>query len=1059
VLRGRTISGEGGANAVAGPDTRAVRCVAALAGLRDVRVVVVGDESKAGPAEDELTLAARAARQGEVLCHAAPNGPSDATTTLALPLDRAHVVIAKCTGDVPAATRTALDELLTLLRGAPDPSADISEQRRERLLARVGEAVAGAHSVQELLADVARGIRSVTGWAWAEVWIDPNGRGELRCSSVLADDRVHATSLVSATLGRVLEPGAGVVEAAASGARPVSITDLAQLGPRRGPAEEAGLAFGEFLPVVVQDRMLAVLGFLHDDAEGWAAWAPVLADAANTITRSAARHASWLESERVFALSADAMLVATTDGRVLRVNQAFLQILGWREEELLGRSLVDLVHPDDRPRTRREAARLADGAPSPTFENRYATRDGGWRWLSWSSRLVPGEGVFYAVVRDVTERRRLQALAAGQRDVLEIIARGASLNAVLDRVARVLDDHCASARAAILLFGSAARGPELGAAPGVPAALAAQLPVLPISTLPPGLLQLADIDAPALSAAAAAAGVQAFSWHPIVSQYDRPLGAIVLCHPTPRGPSSTEQPILETGARLASIAIERSMEGEALREQAALLDQTNDAIVVVDLDGRVSYCNQAASRLFELERGGGPGSLFASLAGRDPGPHLAVLEVVHRDGTWTGEVTHRRRDGRELSLDARWSVVRDESGQPRAFMASFTDVTLRKGLEAQYLRAQRLESIGTLAGGIAHDLNNILTPILLSIAILRQDVPASTLDTLGTIEEAATRGAGMVRQVLTFARGGGDGQRNPLDPAALVRDVTRIASDSFLRTIEVVTVLPESLPAINGDETQLHQVLLNLAVNARDAMPHGGTLTIGAELVVLDASYAAMRKEARPGPYVVLSVTDTGTGIPPEIRDRVFEPFFTTKAPGDGTGLGLANVASLVRAHEGFVDLHSEVGRGTTFKIYVPAVEGPTAETTLELELPRGAGELVLVVDDEPCVASVTRTTLEANGYRVLVASDGAEATALYAARPREISAVLTDVMMPIMDGVATSRAILCINPEARIIAASGLASPGTIDKLARLGINNFLAKPYTATTLLRELRRVLHPA
>ena len=327
---------------------------------------------------------------------------------------------------------------------------------------------------------------------------------------------------------------------------------------------------------------------------------------------------------------------------------------------------------------------------------------------------------------------------------------------------------------------------------------------------------------------------------------------------------------------------------------------------------------------------------------------------------------------------------------------------------------------------------------------------------LGTIESSARRGADMVGQVLSFARGV-SGRQIEIQARHLVRDIVKIVNETFSKDIRVETSLPHDLWTLVGDPTQLHQVLLNLCINARDAMPRGGTLSLSAENKLLDAHYAGLEANARPGPHVMLQIEDSGTGIPPEILDKIFDPFFTTKEPGKGTGLGLSTSLAIVKSHGGFIRVYSEPGRGTRFRIYLPATDRQSAaEAVAAPELPRGHGELVLVVDDEASVRQITRQTLEAFGYRVLLASDGAEAVAIYAAERERVAVVLTDMMMPVMDGPATIQVLLRMNPKVRIIAASGLNANGRVAKAANAGARHFLPKPYTAEALLTALRNVL---
>ena len=441
-----------------------------------------------------------------------------------------------------------------------------------------------------------------------------------------------------------------------------------------------------------------------------------------------------------------------------------------------------------------------------------------------------------------------------------------------------------------------------------------------------------------------------------------------------------------------------------------------------------------------------------------------VVNGLHRaidsgQEAWTDEYRLLRKDGKYAIVQDRAYILRGTAGKATRVVGGMTDLTERKKLEAQYLRAQRMEGIGTLAGGIAHDLNNVLSPIIMGIDLLKLDAKGDDqrLQMLDTMRASARRGADLVRQVLTFARGL-EGQRIAVDLHHLVDDLEGIITETFPRKIDIVTEIPSNLWLIVGDPTQLHQVLLNLAVNARDAMLEGGTLTFAADNLEIDAQYAGTGQDVRPGPYVVIAVTDTGTGMPPEIRDRIFEPFFTTKEVGKGTGLGLATVHTIVKSHGGFMNVDSELGHGTTFKVFLPADPTHTQETDrdIRIETPRGRDELVLVVDDEASIRSITQQTLEAFGYRVLTADDGAEAVAVFAQHREEIVLVLLDMAMPVMDGPTAIHALLRIQPDVRIIAVSGLASNISVAKAAVAGVKDFLPKPYTAEAVLKLIREVL---
>lgn len=497
---------------------------------------------------------------------------------------------------------------------------------------------------------------------------------------------------------------------------------------------------------------------------------------------------------------------------------------------------------------------------------------------------------------------------------------------------------------------------------------------------------------------------------------------------------------------------------EKMREQGALLDKAQDAIMVRDLDHRILYWNQSAERLYGWAAEEVIGRSAENLLYNDTTAFRAAAQCVLTEGEWTGELQQFTKDGTELTVEGHWTLVHDTRGRPKSILSINTDITEKKKLEQQFLRAQRMESIGTLAGGISHDLNNVLAPILMSIELLKmQETDEVKLNILTTIETSARRGADMVKQVLSFARGL-EGMHVKIGVHHLVGEVEKIAHETFPKNIGLAHDFPAHLWDVEADPTQLHQVLLNLCVNARDAMPEGGTLTLSASNVVLDEQYVAMNIEAKPGPHVVIQVEDTGAGMPPQILERIFEPFFTTKELGKGTGLGLSTTLAIIKSHAGFIRVESEVGKGTSFRIYLPAqVENAVAETVPKRdELPRGNGELILVVDDEAPVRQIIQQTLETFGYRVLLASDGTEAVALYAEQKREIASILTDMMMPVMDGPTTIQVLLRMNPQARIIGASGLNANGMVAKAAGAGVKHFIPKPYTAETLLKTLRQIL---
>jgi PAS domain S-box-containing protein len=519
--------------------------------------------------------------------------------------------------------------------------------------------------------------------------------------------------------------------------------------------------------------------------------------------------------------------------------------------------------------------------------------------------------------------------------------------------------------------------------------------------------------------------------------------------------------VIATFAALLSVAFVRRKQvfDELLASQTrlqALFEHSNDSILLADDATSLIEANPSACALLGYSR-----TELLRLRLNDIMPHgteAAVAEQWQRFlaiGRGSGEMRARHRDGRILDID--YAAVANI--EPGVHLSIFRDVTARKALERHALRAQRMESLGTLAGGIAHDLNNALAPILMSIAVLREDeADPMKQELLDTIGESAQRGADMVRQVLSFARGI-EGRRMSVAVDRVIRDVEKIANDTFFKATVVRVRMAPDLPTIVGDPTQLHQVLLNLCVNARDAMPNGGSLTITADTATVDDQFISMEPEARLGRYLVIGVTDTGTGIPANVVDRIFEPFFTTKDLGEGTGLGLSTSLAIVRGHGGFIRVRSEPGRGTTFQVYLPIRENQEepAHAAAAEPLPRGHHELVLVIDDEAAVRAVTRQTLEAFGYRVITAADGTSGVATYASHLSDVAVVITDMMMPGLDGAQTMLTLRAITPNVRLIAVSGLADDARVAGALGAGAQRVLPKPFTAEMLLRALHEVLH--
>jgi PAS domain S-box-containing protein len=505
---------------------------------------------------------------------------------------------------------------------------------------------------------------------------------------------------------------------------------------------------------------------------------------------------------------------------------------------------------------------------------------------------------------------------------------------------------------------------------------------------------------------------------------------------------------------------------QQIQQQAMLLDIATDAIFVRDLDHRILYWNHGAEQLFgwsAAEALGQPANEFLPC---DQTQIASIMPILLAQDSWQGEIQDWTKTGERVTVAARWTLMRNEAGQPQAILSVETNITEQKIREAQFYLTQRLESLGTLASGIAHDLNNILTPILATAQMLQftqKGLDDKGLELLKLLETSAKRGSNLVKQILSVTRAS-QGERVAVDLSALLQEEVAMIRQSFPKAIEIQADFPPlnqtepTLGMIFADPTYLHQVLLNLCINARDAMPAGGTLTISATKVFIDEAVAAQNLNACVGQYIVITVADTGSGIPPEVQEHMFDPFFTTKERGKGTGLGLATVHELVKANQGFLQVFSEVGQGTRFKVYFPILEAKTLDQEqpqpLSAESPGHLSGFILVVEDDDSVRDLLESLLENQHYQTILARDGAEALEKYRQNQNEIRLVVTDIMMPNLDGIALIRHLKALNPELKVIALSGVFTHE--ENSLEIGADSFLGKPFELDTLISRIKGLL---
>ncbi len=728
--------------------------------------------------------------------------------------------------------------------------------------------------------------------------------------------------------------------------------------------------------------------------------------------------------------SLDAICTLDREGRFVHVSAASRAIWGYAPEELVGRQALDFLHPDDRERTLAGMGRVLAGEPTRAFENRHVHRDGHVVHLMWSARWIEEEQAMFCVARDVSEAKLMaqahQALAERLRETLETLTSGF---VTVDRAWRFTYVN----REAERIFGrpresmlAAELWREIPGIVGTPfetayrRAMRERVPV-----------QLEEFHAPY------------GKWFEVRVYPASDGGLAIYFHDA-------------TGRREA---LRRLEESERRFERVAL--STSDM---------VWEWEPASGKVW---RGGGMKLLEGHTEESFPPGFEGWLGLVHPDerervrasiaealasgaDRWAAEYRLRRADGTYATVSERASIERDAAGAVVRMVGGMTDVTEQRELERQLMRTQRLESLGTLAGGVAHDLNNVLTPISMGVNLLAQSaLSREEREILDSIRLSAIRGSEIVKQVLSFARGM-EGQQVEVQPRLVLEELARMIRETFPRNIEIAMRIPGRLPMVRGDPTQIHQVLLNLCVNARDAMPQGGKLLVRARRGYVFHPMAAVGGDVPPGQYVCVDVEDTGTGIDPATLERIFDPFFTTKPHGEGTGLGLSTTLAILRKHDAHVQVHSRVGSGTCFTLLFPACEPPAARLAAQRAAPaaRGQGQTVLVVEDEPEIRELARRTLALGGYRVLAAANGQEALDIVRARPRRPDLVVTDMMMPVMDGAALVRALAAIDPALPVIRTSGI--PEAEAQAHGAAGTAFLPKPYTAQMLLAAVAESL---
>jgi len=569
--------------------------------------------------------------------------------------------------------------------------------------------------------------------------------------------------------------------------------------------------------------------------------------------------------------------------------------------------------------------------------------------------------------------------------------------------------------------------------------------------------QLGDID-PAFKSL----GIQFWASVPLKVK-DTVTGALIVAGRQYDTFTSKQAELMEAFGNQISVALNNAQLFERLKQSEKqyidLFENAPDIYLSVSRGHVVLGCNTTGAAMLGTRKDELIGRPFERLFAedrRDAVRALADSMFTEGRGLRNAEEQMVRQDGQQFPVTLNSSLVFDEKGATVTARIVARDISERKMMEAALLHAQKIDSIGNLAGGIAHDFNNILAAVLGSASIMRRRLTEKSklYKYVAIIESSARRGSSLTRQLLTFAR---KTETNvaPVDINTLIEETLHLFQRSVTKEIDVVTHLTTDAATVNGDDGQIQQALLNIFLNARDAMPDGGTLTIATTVTIADAHTVSQFSSIKPGPFVVITITDTGRGIDRSIQNRVFEPFFTTK--DSGTGLGLSVVYGVVQSHGGFINLESEVGRGSTFSVYLPRASAapPSAARQRRQRLPHGK-ENILIIDDEISVCEIARDMLAGLGYTVYVEHDGKSGVDLYRIRQATIDLILLDINMPVMGGKQTFELLRAINPRCRIIIVTGYGREGVDTSKFSSEVNGFMQKPFQLEMLALKVREVL---
>ncbi|MCE5272838.1 PAS domain S-box protein [bacterium] len=774
-------------------------------------------------------------------------------------------------------------------------------------------------------------------------------------------------------------------------------------------------------------------------------------------------------------------------GSIVRVNRTESELLGYSPEQLLGRPVFDLIDPEEREISRKNfSLKIAGKKEVAPFNRRYLCRDGRVIDCMLDEKLVYDQsGAICGIrttVKDISELKRAEEALEHRLEIEKFVASIATVfnnlkdgqeDSGLDYTLEALGEFADFEHVYLSLLSrdslNMARIYSWHTSSVQPQAT--EVMTFPAEHFPWCLERLhrfekiavSDVDSLPEQAATDREWLKSYSLTslvilPLVSEFTL-FG--FLGFDTSRGAKPLGEDFLSPLVLVGEIVVnvlERKRMGEARRLLQAAFEQAAETVIIADTQRNIEYVNPALEQVSGYSRQeilGRSIHLFKSDR-QDEDQYKELWDTVDAGDFWQGRLISRRKDGTDYHEDVTFSPVKDASGRVVHYVAVKRDISQELELENQLVQAQKMESIGLLAGGVAHDFNNILAIVLgyANLLVRSPNIPEKDRKKLEEIEQAAQRGAVLTRQLLTFSRKG-----KPRFAVVNFNDILNESLGFLQRTIgpdcSIDLDLAGDLGQIRADATQMQQVLMNLAINSRDAMPGGGKISFKTANIDIDKRYLSNHLDIEPGNYIQVSVTDTGAGMPPEIQARIFEPFFTTKETGKGTGLGLSVVYGIVKSHRGLINVYSEPGCGTTFRIYLPRTNDQVEDKSASEVVVKGGTENVLLVDDEQPILQMAASILAEFGYKCCQAASGEEALGIFAEAGSRIDLVISDIGMPNMNGTELMQRLRAVNPKVKIIFSSGYA-PQSTREMIEMGVNGFVAKPYQAKALAQAVRKVL---